>query len=154
MLIQVSVLNQQYLIILMYVINIIQIFQAESIEAHLLWAWDNEIFLPCWIKIFDFFFKVNLFVPSCLPGGIWGKEEFPAEPYFRFSRVLEYCIDFINLQTRRVKLLFQLLVLHFCKNRKSGYSSVKDKTFLALQNRCLFKAAYRRYYYILCWIAF
>lgn len=33
MLIQVSVLNQQYLIILMYVINIIQIFQAESIEA-------------------------------------------------------------------------------------------------------------------------
>lgn len=33
MLIRVSVLNQQYLMVLMYVINITHVFQADNIEA-------------------------------------------------------------------------------------------------------------------------
>jgi len=121
----VSVLNQQYLIILTYVINIIHVFQADSSEAIYFQLNERKYFYLTELRFSDIFFKVNLFVPTCLPGGIWENEEFPAEPYSRFPPALKSCIDFINLQTRRVKLLFQLLVLHFCKNRKSSYSSVK-----------------------------
>lgn len=118
MLIRVSVLNQQYLMILMYVINIIHIFQADNIEAVYFELNKMKYFYLTELRFSDTFFKVNLFVPTCLPGGIWRKEKFPAEPYSRFPPALKSCIDFINLQTCRVKLLFQVLVLHFCKKKK------------------------------------
>lgn len=140
-LITVSGLNQQYLIILMYVINIICIFQPLRPSILSLAKWN---ILPCCIKVFGIFFKVDLFVSAYVPGGIWGKEEFPPGPYSRFPPALKSWTDLLS---------FSFLFYTSVKIEKLVTHLWKDKAFLALQNRFSFKATCRKCCYILCRVA-
>lgn len=48
------------------------------------------------LRFFGIFFKVDLFVSACVPGVIWGKEEFPPGPYSRFPPALKSCTDLLS----------------------------------------------------------
>lgn len=81
MLIRVSVLNQQYLMVLMYVINITHVFQADNIEATYFEL--NKMKHFYLTELSFFFFKSSLrwtrvfFVPVCLE--VFGERRNPLQ---------------------------------------------------------------------------
>lgn len=91
-----SVLNQQYLVILTYVINIIYVFQADSIEAIYFELNKMKYFYFIELRFCDIF-KVNLFVPNCSSGVFGERRSSLQNRISRFPPVLKSCIDSINL---------------------------------------------------------